>query len=235
MTIMMMKVMVTMMMIIMSRMMMMMRSLSEDPLPLVLWCVTCARTPLSCTTQTLLPTNRKSTPGRTSTARKCSSCWSNLEVVPSLAKRRESLFQILHTFSNSLEEQRASVRSCMCVCASGRTSLNISLRVVPHEPGLKLVCGHRPLILLGRVGVPHESPTTRPHREGCNSGTVFVQGLQRLQSSHSGKAHWRLTRLDNRLRSATARGTLTSGGQAEMRQCFFLTPEPRTRNKRQCT
>ena len=37
------------------------------------WCVTCARTPLSCTMQTLLPTNRKSTPGRTSTARECSS------------------------------------------------------------------------------------------------------------------------------------------------------------------
>ena len=96
----------------------------------------------------------------------------------------------------------------------------VVLRVVPHEPGLKLVCGHRLLILLGLVGVPHDSPTTRPHREGCKSGTAFVQGLQRLQSGHSGKAHWRPTQLDTRLRSARARGTLTSGGQAEKRQCF---------------
>ena len=95
----------------------------------------------------------------------------------------------------------------------------VVLRVVPHEPDLKLVCGHRPLISLGRVGVLRDSPTTRPHREGCNSGTVFVQGLQRLQSGHSGKAHWRPTRLDTRLRSARVRGSLTSGGQAEKRPC----------------
>ena len=107
----------------------------------------------------------------------------------------------------------------MC-CARGRTSLNIGLRVVLHDPGLKSVCGHRPLILLGRVGVPHDPPTTRPQREGCNSGTALVKGLQRLQSGHSGKAHWRPTRLDTKLRSARARGTLTSGGQAEKRQCF---------------
>ena len=62
-------------------------------------------------------------------------------------------------------------------CASGKTPLNIGLRVVPHEPGLKLVCGHRPLIILGREGVPHDAPTTRPHREGCNSGTAFLQGF----------------------------------------------------------
>ena len=105
-------------------------------------------------------------------------------------------------------------------CASGRTSLDIGLRVVLHEPGLKLVCGHRQLILLGRVGVRHDSPTTRPHREGCNSGTAFVQGSQKLQSGHSGEAHWRTSRLDARLRSARARGTLTSGGQAEKRRCF---------------
>ena len=96
----------------------------------------------------------------------------------------------------------------------------VVLRVAPHEPGLKLVCGHRLLILLGLVGVPHDSPTTRPHREGCKSGTAFVQGLQRLQSGHSGKAHWRPTRLDTRLRSAGVRGTLTSGRQAEKRQRF---------------
>ena len=77
----------------------------------------------------------------------------------------------------------------------------VVLRVAPHEPGLKLVCGHRPLIPLGRIGAPHDSPTTRPHREGCNSGTAFVQGLQRLQSGHSGKAHWRPTGLEIRLRS----------------------------------
>ena len=100
--------------------------------------------------------------------------------------------------------------------------MNIGLRVVHHEPGLKLVCGHRPLILLGRVGVPHDSPTKRPHREGCSSGTAFVQGLQRLQNGHSGKAYWRPTRLDTMLRSARARGTLPSGGQAEKRQCFSL-------------
>ena len=62
---MMMKVMVTMtmMMMIMSRMMMMHACpaifFRGPPLSLVLWCVTCARTPLSCTMQTLLPTNRK--------------------------------------------------------------------------------------------------------------------------------------------------------------------------------
>ena len=107
------------------------------------------------------------------------------------------------------------------VCSdSERTSLNIGLRVVSHESGLKLECGHRPLILLGRVGVPHDPPNTRPHREGCDSGTGFVQDLQRLQSGHSGKVHWRPMRLDTRLRSARARGPLTSGGQAEKRQCF---------------
>ena len=65
--------------------------------------------------------------------------------------------------------------------------------------------------------------TTRPPqgpREGCNSGTAFVQGLQRLQSGHSGKAHWRPTWLDTRLRSARACGALTSGGQTEKRHCF---------------
>ena len=41
-----------------------------------------------------------------------------------------------------------------------------------------------------------------------------------MQSGHSGKAHWRPTRLDTRLRSAGARGTLTSGDQAEKRRCF---------------
>ena len=61
----------------------------------------------------------------------------------------------------------------------------VVLRVVPHEPNLKLVCGHRPLILLGRVGVPQDFSTTRPHPEGCKSGTAFVQGLQRLQSGHA--------------------------------------------------
>ena len=57
---------------------------------------------LSCTTKTLLPTNRKSTLARTNTARECSSWWSNLEVVSLLARRRESLFIFLRTFSNSL-------------------------------------------------------------------------------------------------------------------------------------
>ena len=137
-------------------------------------------------------------------------------------EENQSFFKILRTFSNSLglapraKPSRAFQKSLgaklhVC-CASGRTSLNIGLRVVPHEPRLKLVCGHRPLILLGRVGVPHDSPTTRPHR--------------RLQLSFKAcrccrvKAHWRPTRLDTRLRSARARGTLTSGGQAEKRQCF---------------
>ena len=63
-------------------------------------------------------------------------------------------------------------------------------------------------------------PPHRPHREGCNSGIVVVQGLQRLQSGHSGKAHWRPTRLDTRLISARVCGSLTSGGQAEKRRCF---------------
>ena len=49
------------------------RSFRRTPLSLVLWCVTCARTPLSCTTQTLLPSNRKSTRARTSTASESSS------------------------------------------------------------------------------------------------------------------------------------------------------------------
>ena len=44
-------------------------------------------------------------------------------------------------------------------CATGTTSLNIGPRVVPHEPGLKLVCGHRPLILFLDVQVYR---TTRP-------------------------------------------------------------------------
>ena len=113
-----------------------------------------------------------------------------------------------NTFARVPEEPR-----CEAACVFRQLK---DLRVVPHEPTLKLVCGHRPLIPLGRVGVPHDSPTTRPHREGCNSGTAFVQSLQRLQSGHSGKAHGRPTRLDTRLRSAGARGTLTSG----KRQCF---------------
>ena len=176
----------------------------------------------------LLPTNRKSTPARTSTARECSS-WSNLDHY--WPGEEKSLFKMLRTFSNSLRlapratpsrafQKSLSAKLHLC-CASGSASLNIGLRVVPpHEPGLKLVCSHRPLILLGRVGVPHDSPATRPHREGDNLGTAFVQGLQRLQSGHSGKTHWRPTRLDTRLRSARARDTTTSGGQAEKRQCF---------------
>ena len=121
-------------------------------------------------------------------------------------------FAHFQQFSRPGAKGSLGVKLHVC-CASGRTSLNIGLRVFPHEPGLKPVCGHRRLILLGRAGAPHDSPTTRPHRKGCNSGTAFVQGLQRLQSGHSGKAHWRPTRLDIGLRSARARGTLTSGGQ----------------------
>ena len=60
--------------------------------------------------------------------------------------------------------------------------------------------------------------STDPHREVCNSSTASVQDVQRLQSGHSGKALWRLTRLDTRLRSAGAGATLTSGGQAEKLQ-----------------
>ena len=133
------------------------------------------------------------------------------------------LFKIVRTFSNSLSlapratpsgafHKSLDAKLHVC-CESGR-------RGVPHEPGLKLVCGHRPLILLGRVGAPHDSATTRPHREGCNSGTAFIRGSQRLKSGDSGKAHQRPTRLDTRLRSARARGTLTSGGKADKRQCF---------------
>ena len=48
-------------------------------------------------------------------------------------------------------------------------------------------CVRSPPVDPSCVGVPHDSPTTRPHREGCNSGTAFVQGLKRLQSGHSGK------------------------------------------------
>ena len=107
---------------------------------------------------------------------------------------------------------------CSKFCA--HSAILSAWRQEQHDPGLKLVCGHRPLMLLGRVGVPHDSPTTRPRREGYNSGTAFVHDLQRLQRGHSGKAHWRPTRLDTELRSARARGTPTSGGQAE-KQCFL--------------
>ena len=136
---------------------------------------------------------------------------------PIAGKEKRIIVQNVATFSNSLglapraTPSRAFQKSLgaklpVC-CASGRTSLNIGLRV-PYEPGLKLVCGHRTLIHLGRVSVPHDSATTRPHRESCNSGTAFVQGLQRLQSGHSGHL------VEKR------QSTVTSVGQAEKRQCF---------------
>ena len=193
----MMKVMVTMMMN-KSRMMMMhaLRSFSEDPLSLVYWCVT-----YLCEDATLVyDADFASTLARTSTA-----IWKSSHHRPA----EENHCSNLRTFSNSLGLAPRATPS-----RAVQKSLGAKLRVVPHEPGLKLVCGHRPLILLGRVGVPHD-----PHREGCNSSTAFVHGLHRLQSGRSRKAHWRPTRLDT-LRSARARGTLTSGGQAEKRQCF---------------
>ena len=170
------------------------------PLSLVLWCVTCARTPLWCTTQTSLPTNRRSTSARVpkesalpGAMRKSSHYWPRDDNHGSNFCARSAILsawrQGQHLRAHS---RRAPVRSCIECRASGRTSLNIGLRVVPNDPGLKLVFGHRPLILVGRVGAPHISPNT--HHKGCNSGTVFVQGLQRLHSGHSRRAPWRPTR-----------------------------------------
>ena len=196
----------------------------RTPLSVVLWCVTCAMTPLSCKRQTLLPHKQKVRSGeneyRQESALPDGAIWkdNHCSKFCALSAIHSAWRQGPHLGAHS---RSASVRSCTCVVPDGRTSIEQSAcGLFPHDPGLKLVCGHRPLILHGRAGVPHDSPTTRPHREGCNSGTAFVQGLQKLQSGQSGKAYWRPTRLDTRLRSARARGSLKSGGQAEKRQSF---------------
>ena len=102
------------------------RFLSEDPIitgPLV--CHLCKDATFVYDADFAAHKQKSPLLGRTSTARECSSCLSTLEVVPLLVRRRESLFKIARTFSNSLglargpTPSRASQKSlganCMCV------------------------------------------------------------------------------------------------------------------------
>ena len=98
----------------------------------------------------------------------------------------------------------------------------VVLGVVADEPNLKFVRSYCSLILPGVVGVIHDTASNSSHRERTNPGTGFVQGCQRLASSHCGKADRRPSRLDTRLRSAGASGTLASGGQSEKQQYLSL-------------
>ena len=191
----------------------------RTPLSLVIWCASPLRgrhfrvRRRSCFPQTESPLRRERVPQesalRDGAIWKSSHCWPGEEnhcsKICALSAIPSAWCQGQHLRAHS---RRVFVRCRLCAVSAETTQAQTCVRSPPVE------------ILLGRVGVPHDSPTTRLHREGCNSGTAFVQGLQRLQSGHSGKAHWRPTRLDTRLGSARARGTLTNGGQAEKRQCF---------------